>query len=129
MLLVTRVTKNEPPRTASHRLRVARAAETPDITQDGRVTEQQELRPAWAEFVKEFGRNLCAIRTSRGLSQESVARKANITTAAYGRLERGEGPDGAPADPPLRTLLEVMAALGITWGDVLPKHVPKIIAD
>ena len=40
-------------------------------------------------FIKAFGINLRSIRTSKGISQEDLADKADLTLSQVGRIERG----------------------------------------
>ncbi len=42
------------------------------------------------QILKKFGLNLRQIRTSKGISQEALAMKANIPASQIGRIERGE---------------------------------------
>ncbi len=42
------------------------------------------------EFLKAVGENLRKIRTEKGISQEELALKTNMTLAQIGRFERGE---------------------------------------
>jgi Zn-dependent peptidase ImmA (M78 family)/transcriptional regulator with XRE-family HTH domain len=51
--------------------------------------------------------NIRRIRTSRGLSQEQVARKAGVSRNAYGSIERGE------AEPRVSNLEGIARALGV----------------
>ena len=41
------------------------------------------------EYLKQFGENLKAVRKQKGLSQEQLAHKANITHSQITRIERG----------------------------------------
>ena len=41
------------------------------------------------EYLKQFGENLKAVRKQKGLSQEQLAAKANITHSQITRIERG----------------------------------------
>lgn len=42
------------------------------------------------KFIKAFGKNLRKLRTSKGVSQESLAYEADIPINQVGRIERGE---------------------------------------
>ncbi|HEU4497542.1 MAG TPA: helix-turn-helix transcriptional regulator [Flavobacterium sp.] len=42
------------------------------------------------EFISRFGQNLKKIRSSKKLSQESLAYSADIPISQIGRIERGE---------------------------------------
>ena len=41
------------------------------------------------QFIKAFGNNLRRIRLEKGISQEDLADKANLTLSQVGRIERG----------------------------------------
>jgi transcriptional regulator with XRE-family HTH domain len=41
----------------------------------------------WKEIV---GRNVRVVRAERGLSQEEIAHRVNISTTYYGQVERGK---------------------------------------
>lgn len=60
--------------------------------------------PATMVFV---GDRLRQIRTRRALTQEQVAERANITTAAVARIERNE------AEPRMTTLGKLARALDV----------------
>lgn len=60
--------------------------------------------PATMVFV---GDKLRQIRTRRALTQEQVAKRANITTAAVARIERNE------AEPRMTTLGKLAQALEV----------------
>ncbi len=60
--------------------------------------------PATMVFV---GDRLKQIRTRRALTQEQVAKRANITTAAVARIERNE------AEPRMTTLHKLAQALEV----------------
>ena len=57
------------------------------------------------------------IREQRGESQEAVARRANITTATYSRVENGRNA------PSLDTLVRIAAALEVSLDDLVGEHV------
>ena len=42
------------------------------------------------ELLKKFGKSLRDIRKSKGMSQEQLSFKANISVNQIGRIERGE---------------------------------------
>ena len=48
---------------------------------------------------------LRSLRDERGLSQESVAHEAGISTYTYQKFEKGESKPGTPMNPRLYTLL------------------------
>lgn len=41
------------------------------------------------QFIKAFGDNLRKIRIAKGISQEDLAHKADLTLSQIGRIERG----------------------------------------
>ena len=41
------------------------------------------------QYIKAFGDNLRKIRLSKGVSQEDLAHKADLTLSQVGRIERG----------------------------------------
>jgi len=62
-----------------------------------------------------LGRRLTLARTRRHLSQEAVARRADISLNHYRRLEQDKH------SPTLATLTRVAAALGVTINTLSPK--------
>lgn len=67
-----------------------------------------------AGIVKRFGGRLREARTSRGMSQATLAERAGLTSSYLGRLERGLSSPGID-------LVERLAeALGMTAADLLP---------
>jgi transcriptional regulator with XRE-family HTH domain len=58
-------------------------------------------------FLKAFGKNLRAIRLSKGMSQEYLADEANITPNQVSRIEKGE------VNTTIVTLNVLAKALGI----------------
>ena len=65
----------------------------------------------------EIGNRLRNVRNARGLSQEAVARRANIGLKAYGDLERGR-----TSDPHYSTLEDVARALGTTVAELVSEE-------
>jgi transcriptional regulator with XRE-family HTH domain len=61
----------------------------------------------------EIGQTIQRLRTARGLTQEGLARAANLTVTTIGRVERGEN------FPETRTLALLAAALGSTVAELL----------
>ena len=59
------------------------------------------------DFLKTFGSNLRKIRMEKGLTQEELAHKANMTFPQIGRLERGEINSGLSIISDLAKALEV----------------------
>lgn len=64
-----------------------------------------------------LGERLYGLRKARGLSQEAVARRANIGLKAYGDLERGR-----TSDPHYSTLEDVARALGTTVAELVSEE-------
>lgn len=57
--------------------------------------------------LKMIGKNVRAIRNSKGLSMEEVANEANIEYRQLGRIERGEG------NTTINSLLKIAEALKV----------------
>jgi transcriptional regulator with XRE-family HTH domain len=62
---------------------------------------------------KAFGERLKELRGDLDLSQDDVAREADIHPTAIGRLERGS------REPRLTTILRVARGLGVNPGELL----------
>jgi transcriptional regulator with XRE-family HTH domain len=60
-----------------------------------------------------FGARLKEIRVQQGLSQDDVAREADVHPTAIGRLERGS------REPRLTTILRIAHGLGVQPGDLV----------
>jgi len=56
-----------------------------------------------------FGRNLCAERNRRGLSQDELGAKASIDGTYIGRIERAE------VNPTFTTIIKILKALNIKF--------------
>ncbi len=65
-------------------------------------------------IVERFAVRLRELRTSRGMTQAELARRARVTTSYVGRLE------GAGASPGIDLVQRLAAALGATPHDLLP---------
>lgn len=59
-----------------------------------------------------YGERLRQLRKERGLSQEQVALRAEITTSYYGLLERGQ------ANPSVALLEKICAVMNIQMSDI-----------
>ncbi len=59
-----------------------------------------------------YGERLRKLRKERGLSQEEVAMRADITTSYYGQLERGT------ANPTVLLLEKICAVMGFSLNDI-----------
>lgn len=60
----------------------------------------------------QLARTLRRLRTERDLSQEAVARKADLSSGAYAKIERGE------ASPAWTTVRKIATAFDLTIGDL-----------
>ncbi|MEI6236445.1 MAG: helix-turn-helix transcriptional regulator [Planctomycetota bacterium] len=74
-----------------------------------------------AEIVQLFAQRLRALRTTRGLTQEALARRAAVTVPYIGKLER------AGASPGIDLLDRLAAALGVSPTELLPARSPDPI--
>jgi transcriptional regulator with XRE-family HTH domain len=63
--------------------------------------------------IDRFAVKLKALRESRALTQEALARKAGMSRAYLARLEMGRH------DPPLSRLRKLARALGVPVGELL----------
>jgi len=63
---------------------------------------------------QEFGRKLKKARENRQLTQEDVARKAEMTGNYYAKIERGE------INPTLETVYKLIKALKAKPNDIIP---------
>lgn len=59
-----------------------------------------------------YGERLRTLRRERGLTQEEVAMRADITTSYYGQLERGT------ANPTVGMLEKICCVMGISISDI-----------
>lgn len=71
-----------------------------------------------AEIVQRFAQRLRELRLARGMTQETLARKAAATTPYIGKLER------AGAAPGIDLVERLAVALGISPTELLPAHEP-----
>ncbi len=62
--------------------------------------------------VFNYGERLRSLRRERGLTQEEVALRADITTSYYGQIERGS------ANPSVTLLEKICAVMGISISDI-----------
>lgn len=67
--------------------------------------------------MTQIGPRAKALREQRGESQEAVARRADIATATYSRIENGLN------EPSLATLVKLAAALQVSIDDLVG-HTP-----
>ena len=59
-----------------------------------------------------YGERLRSLRRERGLTQEEVALRADITTSYYGQIERGS------ANPSVALLEKICTVMGISISDI-----------
>jgi transcriptional regulator with XRE-family HTH domain len=74
---------------------------------------QQRAEHARA-LIRDFGLRVRALRSARGLSQESLAERAGLTTKFLSEIERAE------TNPSLTSVVQVAAALNVTLLDLVP---------
>ena len=65
----------------------------------------------WWPIARQLGLRLQRARIAKGLSQESLAHAAGISTYTYQKFEKGESRPGTPMNPRLRTLIALATAL------------------
>lgn len=63
---------------------------------------------------KKIAQNIKKARLEKGLTQETLAKKAGINSNYYAKVERGE------LNPSLETISKILKALDIKSSDVLP---------
>lgn len=63
-------------------------------------------------MIFKYGDRLKQLRKERGLSQEEMALRADITTSYYGQLERGQ------ANPSIALLEKICAVMNIQIADI-----------
>ena len=63
---------------------------------------------------EKIANNLKNVRDKKRMTQEDVAKKAEISTNHYARIERGE------TSPNLETFERIIKSLGVKSKDVLP---------
>lgn len=67
-------------------------------------------------IVRDFGNYIKERRIEKGLSQEDVAKKLNISQQAYSRYERGD------REPGLQTIFDLANILDFAPGDFLNSY-------
>ncbi|MCL2150760.1 MAG: helix-turn-helix domain-containing protein [Coriobacteriia bacterium] len=72
------------------------------------------------QYAQLLGSRLRAIRLERKLSQETVSQQAGISTFTYRKLEYGESNPGTPANPRLKTLMNLSHVFDIDLKELLP---------
>ena len=71
-----------------------------------------------AAIVQRFAQRLRALRQTRGLTQEALARRATVTVPYIGKLER------AGASPGIDLVEKLASALGVSPTELLPAQEP-----
>jgi transcriptional regulator with XRE-family HTH domain len=71
-----------------------------------------------------IGDRVRELRKQQGLTQEDLARAANLTSKAVGELDRGE-----INDPHVSTLIRVAEALGVTVSDLIGEDRPVAMGE
>lgn len=66
----------------------------------------------------DIGSHVRATRRAMGLSQEALARRADVSLNVVSRLERGE-----ITDPHITTLSSIASGLGVSVGELLEEPV------
>lgn len=77
--------------------------------------------PEWATFARDLGMQLRRLRALRGLTQDQMAERADISLYAYQQYERGSTTKGGPAtNPRLATIVALCHALEVDMQELLP---------
>jgi transcriptional regulator with XRE-family HTH domain len=75
---------------------------------------KRKTRIVHADIVRLFAARLRELRLSRGMTQQQLARQAQVSNTYIGRLE------GEEAAPGIDLVARLAAALGCTVHDLLP---------
>ena len=109
-------------RTVTERFRQTIREEAPTlrdaVIEAFRFDRQDVARIATSKMLDDLactslGLRLQRARIAKGLSQESLAHAAGISTYTYQKFEKGESRPGTPMNPRLRTLIALAAALDV----------------
>ena len=93
----------------------------PVAKRDGCTVLPGQMAVVWSEVVKEtLAVNLRRIRTERGLSVQTLARKAGVARATIIALEAGT------ANPTLETLMSIAESLGVQSTVLLANQSPQL---
>ena len=84
-----------------------------------RTPDSQAEHPSLAEYSVLLGYRLRDLRRERGLSQESVARQADIALYTYQKFEKGESRPGSPMNPTLQTLMSLAWVFDLDVSELL----------
>ena len=74
---------------------------------------KKRIRNIDDDILVNFGRNLCAERNRRNLSQDGLGDIASLDGRYISRIERGE------INPTLTTLLSLLKALNVSFEDLI----------
>lgn len=80
-------------------------------------TRKQTIPPEL--FSERLADRLRNLRDAYGLSQETVAHKAGISTYTYQKFEKGESRPGTPMNPRLFTLLALAEVFNMSVQELL----------
>jgi transcriptional regulator with XRE-family HTH domain len=75
-----------------------------------------------SDINKKIGRNIRAIRKSRGYTQEKLGEKSGISYKFIGEMERGE------VNPSLNSIILIAKALGVNARELFPDDSDRIHA-
>lgn len=82
----------------------------------------------WQRYALELGHRIQRARARVGMSQDLVARTANLSRYTYQKFEKGESRPGDPANPSLRSVLAIAQALDTDLDALLPDWTPDLTA-
>lgn len=80
---------------------------------------RRDSAPDYGDYSKRLAYRLRDLRLQRGLSQESVAHRANIALYTYQKYEKGESKPGCPMNPTYHTLVSLAWAYDMSVGELL----------
>lgn len=80
------------------------------------------------KFAVDFGHRLQRARLARGLSQEQVAYRSQVSRFTYQKYERGFSRPGQPANPTLKSLVAMAQVLGVELTELVPSAAPDFTA-
>jgi DNA-binding XRE family transcriptional regulator len=98
------------------------------LAQCWRVPRSDPTNDEWQDFAAALGRNLQRLRLERGLSQDQVAYRAQLSRFTYQKYESGQSRPGLPANPTVRSLLAIAQVLEIPLDAMLPPNAPDLRA-
>lgn len=79
----------------------------------------EDNAPDLRDYSTRLAYRLRDLRRERGLSQESVAHRANIALYTYQKHEKGESKPGTPMNPTYHTLLSLAWVYGMDVTELL----------